>query len=132
MLARSMADLDAAEFFDAKTNRVAAQRCFGCARLRLPADFSCPSCRSEDWELEWLDPAGRIYTCTRICRPLPPEEDGPYWMAIIESSRGVKLVARLDVRPDTTPEIGDLVRPAVPGRLPVPVPVCELVEGERR
>jgi uncharacterized OB-fold protein len=58
MILPDVEDVDAGPFWAAaKKNRLVAQKCGACGRLRLPPHPFCSACRSES--VDWVDLSGR-------------------------------------------------------------------------
>ena len=99
-----MADSETLPWWQAAAeHRLVVQRCLRCRHLRLPPAPICPECRSAD--ADWLELSGRgeLYTYTIVHRPISPDQEVPFVIAVIalDGAEGVRIISNLvDVEPD--------------------------------
>jgi uncharacterized protein len=89
-------------FWDAaKEQRLVAQRCDGCGRLRHPPRPMCPYCQSLAFDLVELSGRGEVYSFSILHHPRNPAFEYPVIAALVELSEGVRMVTNLvDVEPE--------------------------------
>ena len=87
---------DSAFFWEAaKHERLVAQRCAACRRLRQPPRPMCPFCQSVEREEHELSGRGTVYTWVMPRHPpIPGFEDGRI-VAVIDLAEGVRMVSNL-------------------------------------
>lgn len=126
------------------------QRCDDCAAPRFPWLPGCNRCGSDAWTAEAAAGTGTVYSHVVVHHPLPAafRAGGPYAVALVELTEGVRVVSNvlgvpaaevrigLPVRLDLQRFDDDLVlpvfRPATPDHLPplrVPVTRTLIVAG---
>lgn len=94
--------------------RLLLQRCSSCGTFQWGPEWICHACHSFDLEWEEVEPAGKIYSWTRVWHPTHPalKQYGPYLVVVVELIHpvGIRLVGNLldDVSRD--PLIGAGVR----------------------
>jgi len=90
--------------------RFLTTRCRGCGRLSFPPKPLCRGCWSE--EIDWVDvdPAGTLYSFTKVhVVPRAFLADALYDIGIVDLDDGVRLMCRLlEAGPET--QIGDRIR----------------------
>jgi len=79
----------------AAEDRLVAQRCDRCGRLRHYPRPMCPECRSMEWQWAELSGRGEIYSYTVTHRPFHPfwKDSAPYVVATIELEEGIRMVS---------------------------------------
>jgi uncharacterized OB-fold protein len=92
---------DSAAFWDAAAEqRLVAQRCGECGRLRHPPRPMCPHCSSLSIEVVPLSGHGTLYSYSILHHPQHPAFDYPVLAALVDLDEGVRLVSNLtDVEP---------------------------------
>ena len=92
------------------SGRLVSTRCRQCGRISFPPKPLCRSCWSEDIEWVDLDPAGTLYSLTRVhVVPRAFLSDALYDIGIVDLACGVRLLSRLlDV--DAQTGVGSPVR----------------------
>ena len=104
-----MADNDSLPWWNAAAeHRLVVQRCTDCSHLRLPPAPVCPSCRSETADWQEVSGRGELYTYTIVHRPIAPEQDLPFVIAVIdlEGAEGVRFISNLVETPIEELRIG--------------------------
>jgi hypothetical protein len=78
------------------------QRCSGCGAWRHVPRKMCARCGSWQWEWARASGRGRVFTWTVVARALHPAfgDDVPLAPVVIEMEEGVRLLSRVDCRPD--------------------------------
>ena len=68
----------------------------------------CPSCRSEAADWQEVSGRGELYTYTIVHRPIAPEQDLPFVIAVIdlEGAEGVRFISNLVETPTEELRIG--------------------------
>ncbi len=103
------ADAETLQWWQAAAeHRLVVQRCDRCSHLRLPPAPVCPKCRAFESDWQELSGRGELYTYTVIHRPVAPDQDLPFIVAVIEleGADGVRMISNLvDVDPETL-EVG--------------------------
>jgi len=101
---------DSAVFWDAAAEqRLVAQRCVGCARLRHPPRPMCPHCHSLEFEVVELSGLGTLYSYAVLHHPQHPAFEYPVLAALVDLDEGIRLVSNL-VDVDGDIEIGMRLR----------------------
>lgn len=79
----------------AAEERLVAQRCDDCGRIRHYPRPMCPGCRSMSCTWTELSGRGEIYTYTVTHRPFHPfwQDRAPYVVATIELEEGIRMVS---------------------------------------
>ncbi len=93
-----MADNNSLPWWQAAAeHRLVVQRCTTCSHLRLPPAPVCPRCRSA--AADWQEATGRgeLYTYTVVHRPVAPDQDLPFVVAVVEleGADGVRMISNL-------------------------------------
>jgi uncharacterized OB-fold protein len=92
---RTLADL-AAPFFDAAARaELVVPRCDNCSRYFFYATVLCQHCHSPKWSWTRSSGLGTVYARTVVHRPLQPELEAPYVVAVIELDEGVRLMTNI-------------------------------------
>jgi uncharacterized OB-fold protein len=87
---------DSAVFWDAAAaQRLVAQACSECGRLRHPPRPMCPHCRSLRSEPRELSGQGSVYSYSFLQHPQHPAFDYPVFAALVDLDEGVRLVINL-------------------------------------
>jgi len=87
---------DSAAFWDAAAEqRLVAQRCGECGRLRHPPRPMCPHCSSLSIEVVPLSGNGTLYSYSILHHPQHPAFDYPVLAALVDLDEGVRLVSNL-------------------------------------
>jgi uncharacterized OB-fold protein len=87
---------DSAAFWDAAADqRLVAQRCGECGRLRHPPRPMCPTCHSLAIEVVPLSGRGTLYSYSVLHHPQHPAFDYPVLAALVDLDEGVRLVSNL-------------------------------------
>jgi uncharacterized OB-fold protein len=87
---------DSAAFWDAAAEqRLVAQRCGDCGRLRHPPRPMCPQCNSLSIEVVQLSGRGTLYSYSVLHHPQHPAFDYPVLAALVDLDEGVRLVSNL-------------------------------------
>jgi uncharacterized OB-fold protein len=87
---------DSAVFWNAAAEqRLVAQRCGGCGRLRHPPRPMCPHCSSLEIEVVPLSGRGTLYSYSVLHHPQHPAFDYPVLAALVDLDEGVRLVSSL-------------------------------------
>jgi uncharacterized OB-fold protein len=63
---------------------VLIQRCTACGALRHPPSPMCPTCQSLDWDTLAATGDATLHSYTICHHPLPPWEDGPYAVVLLD------------------------------------------------
>lgn len=63
---------------------VLIQKCTACGSLRHPPSPMCPECQSLDWTTVSTTGDAVLHSYTICHHPLPPWEEGPYAVVLIE------------------------------------------------
>src|SRR5712692_2596715 len=92
---------DSAGFWEAAAEqRLVAQRCGDCGRLRHPPRPMCPQCNSLSIELVELSGRGALYSYSVLHHPQHPAFEYPVLAALVDLEEGVRIVSNLtDVDP---------------------------------
>jgi uncharacterized OB-fold protein len=101
------------------------QRCGACGMLRHPPGPACPGCGSFKPEYVVATGTGTVHSHVVHHHPPVPGRRAPFTVALVDLPEGVRLVAE---HRGPRPEIGDPVRVAFDGGLPIwrpDVPVLE-------
>lgn len=76
-----------------------ASRCGECGRVDHPPRRICPKCRRDsigNMQEHRLSGEGIILVCTKVHRPAPGYAlQVPYWMALIQTAEGPRLVGQV-------------------------------------
>jgi len=93
---------DSAGFWDAVAHdRLVAQRCADCGRLRHPPRPMCPECHSLAVETAELTGLGTLYSYAVLHHPQHPAFDYPVLACLVDLDEGVRMVSNLArVEPD--------------------------------
>jgi uncharacterized OB-fold protein len=84
----------------AAQQRLVAQRCAVCKRLRHPPRPMCPGCHALDYEMVDLAGRGTVYSFSVLHHPQNPLFDYPVIAALVDLDEGVRVVSNLvDVSP---------------------------------
>jgi uncharacterized OB-fold protein len=87
---------DSAVFWDAVAEqRLVAQRCAECGRLRHPPRPMCPQCHSLSIEVVELSGRGTLYSYSILHHPQHPAFDYPVLAALVDLDEGVRMVSNL-------------------------------------
>jgi len=87
---------DSAGFWEAAAEqRLVAQRCGDCGRLRHPPRPMCPQCHSLSIEVVPLSGRGSLYSYSVLHHPQHPAFDYPVLAALVDLEEGVRLVSNL-------------------------------------
>lgn len=87
---------DSAVFWEAVAEqRLVAQRCAECGRLRHPPRPMCPHCHSLSIEVVELSGLGTLYSYSVLHHPQHPAFDYPVLAALVDLDEGVRLVSNL-------------------------------------
>jgi uncharacterized protein len=87
---------DSAVFWEAAAEqRLVAQRCGDCGRLRHPPRPMCPQCNSLSIEVLELSGRGTLYSYSVLHHPQHPAFDYPVLAALVDLDEGVRLVSSL-------------------------------------
>jgi uncharacterized OB-fold protein len=87
---------DSAVFWDAVAEqRLVAQRCAECGRLRHPPRPMCPQCHSLSIEVVELSGRGTLYSYSVLHHPQHPAFDYPVLAALVDLDEGVRMVSNL-------------------------------------
>jgi uncharacterized OB-fold protein len=87
---------DTAVFWDAVAEqRLVAQRCGECGRLRHPPRPMCPHCHSLSIEVVELSGHGTLYSYSVLHHPQHPAFDYPVLAALVDLEEGVRMVSNL-------------------------------------
>lgn len=98
-------DVDTGEFFAAAARGELAIRC--CAAcgvdLHLPRE-NCPHCGEFSRSWRTVEPRGTLYSWTVVEHQVHPAHPTPYTVVLVEldAARDVRLVGRIDGRPELT------------------------------
>jgi uncharacterized OB-fold protein len=81
----------------AAEHRLVVQRCTDCSQMRLPAAPVCAGCRSAASDWKELSGRGRLYTYTIVHRPIAPDQEVPFLVAVVEleGAGGVRMITNL-------------------------------------
>jgi acetyl-CoA acetyltransferase/uncharacterized OB-fold protein len=93
-------------WFDPSEPRLYGSRCPRCDALAFPARAFCWSCQAPARRVP-VDSRGRILARSRV-RVSPAGFPDEYWVALVETADGFRVVARLD-EASAAPAIGDAV-----------------------
>jgi uncharacterized OB-fold protein len=93
---------DSAFFWEgAREERLLAQRCAVCGRLRHPPRPMCPGCSSLDVDIVELSGRGTLYSAVALHYPQHPRFEYPVLGALVDLDEGIRLVTNvLDVSID--------------------------------
>jgi uncharacterized OB-fold protein len=87
---------DSAAFWAAAAEqRLVAQRCGECGRLRHPPRPMCPQCNSLSVEVVQLSGRGTLYSYSVLHHPQHPAFEYPVVAALVDLDEGVRLVSNL-------------------------------------
>ena len=87
---------DRVVFWDAVAEqRLVAQRCGECGRLRHPPRPMCPHCHSLSIEVVELSGRGTLYSYSVLHHPQHPAFDYPVLAALVDLEEGVRMVSNL-------------------------------------
>jgi uncharacterized protein len=87
---------DSAAFWAAAAEqRLVAQRCGECGRLRHPPRPMCPQCHSLSVEVVQLSGRGTLYSYSVLHHPQHPAFEYPVVAALVDLDEGVRLVSNL-------------------------------------
>jgi uncharacterized protein len=92
-------DEDSAPFWAGlREERLVAQACEGCGRVRFPPMGRCPWCRDPRARWEELSGAATVYSWTVVRRALDPAfaDDVPYAVATVDLVEGPRLAVRAE------------------------------------
>lgn len=79
-----------------KDGRLMGSRCKSCGLTNFPPRADCPTCMSEEFELQEISGRGTIYTYTRIdAAPSGFEDVAPYTIAVVDLEEGGRLLGWL-------------------------------------
>src|SRR4051794_13405068 len=95
-----------AGWFEPSEPRLYGSRCPRCDAIAFPARAFCWSCQGPARRVP-IDSRGRILARSRV-RVSPAGFPDEYWVALVESADGFRVVARLDEE-SAAPAIGDAV-----------------------
>ena len=85
-------------------------RCSHCNRLMRPPAYACLDCGSLALNEETLSGEGEVYSVVTANLPGIGFEDlAPYFLAAVQVEDSLLITARLEVRGDRAPQIGDKV-----------------------
>ncbi len=86
----------------AAEKRLTVQRCNDCGHCQLPPAPICSQCTGESLDLPEISGRGRLYTFTRVHRPVAMDQALPFVIAIIEldmsmidGANGVRLMSNI-------------------------------------
>jgi uncharacterized OB-fold protein len=79
----------------ADEQRLVAQRCSACGRLRHPPRPMCPQCRSLAFEMIELSGRGSVYSYAVLHHPQHPAFEYPVLAALVDLEEGVRLVTNI-------------------------------------
>jgi uncharacterized OB-fold protein len=83
-------------FWDAAAQeRLVAQRCGSCGRLRHPPRPMCPHCHSLEHDTMELSGAGTVYSYAVLHHPRNPNFAYPLVTALVDLAEGVRMVSNL-------------------------------------
>ena len=105
-------DPDSRPFWQAcQEERLVAQACGGCGKLRLPPLPACPECHSRDFQWEELSGLGSVWSFTVVHHAFRPNLEGkvPYTVGLIDLDKGPRIVGKI-VAEDRDASIGARVR----------------------
>jgi uncharacterized protein len=93
---------DSAIFWDAAAGqRLVAQQCASCGKLRHPPRPMCPYCNSLESHAAELSGRGTLYSYSFLHHPRSPAFDYPVLAALVDLEEGIRMVSNLvDVAPD--------------------------------
>jgi uncharacterized OB-fold protein len=86
------------EYWEAcRQEKLVAQRCSGCRRLRFFPSLGCPHCGSDRASWEQLSGRGTVYSWIIVHPPVLPAfaDKVPYNVAVIELAEGIRMVSSL-------------------------------------
>ena len=78
-----------------REQRLLAQQCVSCGRLRHPPTPSCPWCRSLDTRLQELSGEGTVFSAIIPRYPEFPPFGSGYVVALVELAEGVRMIANV-------------------------------------
>jgi uncharacterized OB-fold protein len=93
---------DNAVFWDAAVqDRLVAQRCAECGRLRHPPRPMCPYCRSLEIEVAELSGRGTVYSYAILHHPQNSAFEYPVLAVLVDLEEGIRILSNLtDVEPE--------------------------------
>jgi uncharacterized protein len=93
---------DSAFFWDAAAEqRLVAQQCGQCGRLRHPPRPMCPHCHSLAIDVIELSGRGSLYSYALLHHPRHPAFDYPIIAALVDLEEGIRLVSDLvEIEPE--------------------------------
>lgn len=93
---------NAAFYRHCSEGRLAFQRCDDCGAWRHLPRIMCARCGSTRWSWQESSGRGSLYSWTVTHQAMHPAfaTEVPYVVGVIEMEEGVRLVARVRVRPD--------------------------------
>jgi uncharacterized OB-fold protein len=93
-----MSDVATLPFWQAAAeHQLVVQRCSACGHTRIPGAPVCSKCRSESAEWTAVSGRGEIYTYTIVHRPVAPNMQLPFVIAVIalEDAGGVRIMSNV-------------------------------------
>ncbi|MFJ7059564.1 bifunctional MaoC family dehydratase N-terminal/OB-fold nucleic acid binding domain-containing protein [Streptomyces microflavus] len=96
-------------------HRLLIQRCTGCATLRFPWLPGCNACAGQEWDTVEASGEGTVFSHVVMHHPSfpafdPSGEGGPYAVALIELTEGVRIVGNVTGVPYDKVRVGLPVR----------------------
>ena len=90
--------------------KLLAQKCSNCGKLRSLPSPGCEDCASIEWEPVPLSGEGEIYSYVVHYHPPLPGFDGPHPMALVELNEGIRFFGAMDGTDPSELKIGQRVK----------------------
>lgn len=87
--------------------------CRQCGHSFFVPRWSCPFCRSEDWEYEQSSGLGVVYSATVVHRGPDDTWPTPYVLAIVDLEEGWQMLSRVLVSPSIMHELATDAGPLI-------------------
>jgi hypothetical protein len=82
-------------------------KCIECGKYFIEPVYVCSACGSEEFEKQYIEGEGKIYTYTVIrVAPEAFKEQVPYPMAVVELPYNLRLTARISLKDNEQISIG--------------------------
>jgi 3-oxo-4,17-pregnadiene-20-carboxyl-CoA hydratase alpha subunit len=88
-------------FEGARAHQLLIQRCTSCGRLRHPPLPACSNCGSFEWDTVQSTGRGTLFSYVVVHYPQVPAFEYPLPIGLVELEEGTRVVANLDMDPDS-------------------------------